>query len=72
MFHLGPGTIGRINLRKFVLQNEVAMACMGLLRVKPRAAVSHEKALPEAVLMPAGKNGSISNLGNKLIVFYFN
>lgn len=48
------------------------MACMGLLRVKPRAVVSHEKALPEAVLMPAGKNGSISNLGNKLIVFYSN
>lgn len=43
---------------------------MGLLRVKPRAVVSDEKAPPEAVLMPAGKNGSISNLGNKSIAFY--
>lgn len=67
MFYLGPETIGRINLRKIVLQNDVDMACIGLLRVKPRAVARLRQ-----VLMPAGKDGSISNLGNKLIVFYSN
>lgn len=46
--NLGPGTTGRIKLRKIDLQNDMDMVCIGLLRVKPRAVASDEKAPPEA------------------------